>query len=79
MRVALALLALGALAAACSTLPIPGLSSISSGVPQSCGERLSEAMCNESTRCRWINDFKRDDGTYATAHCAGDEGGRLQR
>jgi hypothetical protein len=70
---------LGALASACSTLPIPGLSSVGSGVPQSCGERFSEALCKDGTRCRWVNEFKRDDGTYATARCIGDDGSTPQQ
>jgi hypothetical protein len=70
MKAAISLLVLAAAAAACSTLPIPGLSSVGSGVPQTCEERLSEPACKEGTRCRWINEFKRIDGTYATAHCS---------
>ena len=70
MRVAMALLVVAAAAAACSTLPIPGLSSVGSGVPQTCEERLSEPVCKEGTRCRWVNEFKRADGTYATAYCS---------
>jgi hypothetical protein len=43
---------------------------MSSGVPESCAERLTESACNAGQRCRWINDSKRADGTYATAHCS---------
>ena len=68
MRYILALLAVGALAGACSTLPLPGVG-VGSGVPQSCAERLTESSCREGTRCRWVNDSRRADGTYATAHC----------
>jgi hypothetical protein len=67
MRYLVALLAIGAGVGACSTLPLPGLTS---GVPQTCAERLIESSCRESTRCRWINDSRRADGTIATAHCA---------
>ncbi len=66
MRYVVALLAVGAVAAACSTLPLPG---VTSGVPQTCAERLTESSCREGTRCRWVNDSRRADGTYATAHC----------
>jgi hypothetical protein len=66
MRYLVALLALATVAAACSTLPLPG---VTSGVPQTCPERLTESSCREGTRCRWINDSRRADGTYATAHC----------
>jgi hypothetical protein len=67
MRYLLALLTVGALVGACSTLPLPG---VGSGVPQSCAERLTESSCREGTRCRWINDSRRADGTIATAHCS---------
>jgi hypothetical protein len=70
MRYALALLVIGALAAACSTLPLPGVA-VTSGVPQTCPERLTESSCVEGSHCRWVNDSKRIDGTYATAHCEG--------
>ena len=68
MRYLVALLAVGALVSACSTLPLPGVG-VGSGVPQSCTERLTESSCREGTRCRWVNDVRRSDGTYATAHC----------
>jgi hypothetical protein len=70
MRHLLALLAAGTLVGGCSTLPLPGIG-VGSGVPQSCPERLTESSCREGTRCRWINDVRRSDGTYATAHCEG--------
>ena len=65
MRFALCLLAVGAVAG-CAQLPLP----VGSGIPATCAERLTEASCKEGTRCRWIDDFKRADGTYATAHCS---------
>ncbi len=67
MRYLVALLAVAAAAGACSTLPLPG---VGSGVPQTCAERLTEPSCREGSRCRWINDARRSDGTYATAHCS---------
>jgi hypothetical protein len=67
MRFVVLLLVLGAVAGGCSTLPLPGMTS---GVPQSCEERLSESSCQQGTHCRWINDSMRGDGTYATAHCS---------
>jgi hypothetical protein len=71
MRYLLALLAVGALVVgACSTLPLPGVT-VGSGVPQSCPERLTESSCREGSRCRWVNDTRRADGSYATAHCEG--------
>jgi hypothetical protein len=72
MRYVAVLLAVGALAAACSTLPLPGGVNVSSGVPLTCPERLTESSCIEGSRCRWINDSRRADGTYATAHCEGE-------
>jgi hypothetical protein len=66
MRFALALLSVGALLSGCATLPLP----VGSGIPATCAERLTESSCREGTRCRWIGDFKRADGTYATAHCS---------
>lgn len=68
MRYLVALLAIAAVVGACSTLPLPG---VGSGVPQTCAERLTESQCREGTRCRWVNDSRRADGTYATAHCEG--------
>ena len=70
MRYIMALLAVGALAGGCSTLPWPG-ATVGSGVPQTCSERLTEASCGESTHCRWVKDAVRADGSYATAHCEG--------
>ena len=66
MRNLVALMGLSALLSGCAQLPLP----VSSGVPATCPERLTEASCREGSRCRWINDSKRADGTYATAHCA---------
>jgi hypothetical protein len=66
MRVVISLLAVGLVAVGCSSLPLPG---IGSGVPTTCEERLTESSCKEGNRCLWINDSKRADGTYATAHC----------
>jgi hypothetical protein len=71
MRYLLALLAVGAAVGACSSLPLPGVS-VGSGVPQSCGERLTESSCGEGTRCRWVNETRRADGTIATSHCEGE-------
>ncbi len=67
MRIMAIFLAVGALGG-CSTLPLP----VSSGMPATCGDRFSEAQCKQGTRCRWINEAKRTDGTYATAHCTDD-------
>jgi hypothetical protein len=68
MRYLLALLAVAVAVGACSTLPLPGVN-VGSGVPQTCSERLTESSCREGTRCLWIKDGRRSDGTYATAHC----------
>ena len=38
-----------------------------------CAGRLSESSCKEGTRCRWVNDYKRADGTWATSHCSAPE------
>jgi hypothetical protein len=61
----MAVMGVSALLSGCAQLPLP----VSSGVPATCSERLTEASCKEGSRCRWINDSKRADGTYATAHC----------
>jgi hypothetical protein len=68
MRIVAILLAVCALAGACSTLPLP----VGSGLPATCSDRFSETQCMQGQRCRWINDSKRSDGTYATAHCTND-------
>jgi hypothetical protein len=76
MRIRRLLLILGVttgIAGGCASLPLP----VTSGVPETsrpavevtCVERLTEISCREGNRCRWVNDFKRADGTYATAHC----------
>jgi hypothetical protein len=67
MRFVMALLAVSAIFAGCSSLPLPGMTS---GVPQTCEDRLTEDACAAGTHCRWIQDSKRIDGTYATAHCS---------
>jgi hypothetical protein len=64
------ILAIFAVASGCAQLPLP----ITSGVPATgasapCADRLSEPSCKEVERCRWIGDYRRADGTYATAHC----------
>lgn len=67
MRILVAVMGVSALlSVGCAQLPLP----VSSGVPATCSERLTEASCKEGSRCRWINDSKRADGTYATAHCS---------
>ena len=38
-----------------------------------CSSRLTEAACKEGRGCRWINEHKREDGTFATARCTGGE------
>jgi hypothetical protein len=68
MRFGAILLALGAFAGGCSTLPVP----VGSGLPATCADRFTESQCKQGQRCRWINDAKRTDGTYATAHCTDD-------
>jgi len=65
MRIVAILLAVGVGACGCSTLPLP----VGSGLPATCADRFTEDQCRQSQRCRWINDAKRIDGTYATAHC----------
>jgi hypothetical protein len=42
---------------------------VGSGLPATCSDRFTETQCTQGQRCRWINDSKRSDGTYATAHC----------
>jgi hypothetical protein len=42
---------------------------VGSGLPATCSDRFTEPQCKQGQRCRWINDAKRADGTYATAHC----------
>jgi hypothetical protein len=65
MRIVAIILTVGAIAGACSTLPLP----VGSGVPATCSDRFTEPQCKQGQRCRWINDARRADGTYATAHC----------
>jgi hypothetical protein len=36
-----------------------------------CANQLTEAVCKERRNCRWIKEYKRSDGTSATARCAG--------
>jgi hypothetical protein len=59
------LVAVGALAGGCASLPLP----VGSGLPATCSDRLTESQCREGQRCRWVNDSRRTDGSYATAHC----------
>jgi hypothetical protein len=66
VRIAAILLASGAVLGGCASLPLP----VGSGLPATCADRLTEPQCKEGRRCRWINDSKRTDGSYATAHCA---------
>lgn len=71
-RLAIALLA-STLVCACAqneTQP-PGVSS-NPAFP-TCASHLTEAGCKGGHGCRWINEHKRDDGTVATARCAGGE------
>jgi hypothetical protein len=65
MRIIAILLAAGAIMGGCSTLPLP----VGSGLPATCADRFSEPQCKQGQRCRWINESRRIDGTYATAHC----------
>jgi len=66
MRVVAIFLAIGAIAGGCAQLPLP----VGSGLPATCADRFTELQCKEGRRCRWINDARRADGTYATAHCS---------
>ena len=68
MRVVLPILAVAAIIGSCSALPIPITSGVPS-TPESCSDRFTEQSCKEGRGCRWINDSRRADGTYATAHC----------
>jgi hypothetical protein len=70
MRRIVGLLAIYAVVSGCAALPVP----VTSGVPTTCADRLTEPSCKEGQRCSWINDYRRSDGTYATAHCT--EAGR---
>jgi hypothetical protein len=65
MRIVAILLTVGAVAGGCSTLPLP----VGSGLPATCSDRFSQSQCTQGQRCRWVNDARRTDGTYATAHC----------
>jgi len=49
----------------------PGFSS--SPAFSTCAGQLTEPACKERRGCRWINEHKREDGTFATARCAGGE------
>jgi hypothetical protein len=71
MRFLVALLTLASAAAGCAQLPMP----ITSGVPQTCADRLTESACKEGSRCSWVSEHKRADGTLATARCSGAEAG----
>lgn len=36
-----------------------------------CADQFSETECQTHLGCRWVNAYKREDGTYATAYCYG--------
>jgi hypothetical protein len=36
-----------------------------------CRDRFSEGACKQRPGCRWVNDYKRMDGTWASANCEG--------
>jgi hypothetical protein len=73
IRLAIALFA-ATIVCACAqneTQP-PGFTSRSAF--STCASHLTEAACKEGRGCRWINEHKREDGTFATARCSGGEG-----
>ena len=41
-----------------------------------CLDRFSEGACKQRPGCRWVNDYKRMDGTWASAYCSGGKSGR---
>jgi hypothetical protein len=36
-----------------------------------CRDRFSEGACKQRPGCRWANEYKRMDGTWASANCEG--------
>ena len=41
-----------------------------------CLDRFSEGACKQRPGCRWVNEYKRMDGTWASAYCSGGKSGR---
>jgi hypothetical protein len=57
---------------AAATKTVPTKSAPAKPAPNApCGDRFSDADCQQGTGCRWIAAHKRGDGTYATAYCLG--------
>jgi hypothetical protein len=49
----------------------PPASSASKTTTPACPELLTEDACKQGTRCVWVSEYKRADGSWATAHCSG--------
>jgi hypothetical protein len=41
-----------------------------------CLDRFSAGACKQRPGCRWVNEYKRTDGTWASAYCSGGKSGR---
>jgi hypothetical protein len=41
-----------------------------------CVDRFSEGACKQRRGCSWVNEYKRTDGTWASAYCSGGKAGR---
>ena len=40
-----------------------------------CVDRFSEGACKQRRGCSWVNEYKRTDGTWASAYCWGGKAG----
>ena len=49
--------------------PPPAPSDAKSTTP-TCPELLTEDACKQGTHCRWVSEYKRVDGSWASAHCS---------
>jgi hypothetical protein len=41
------------------------------GGKSACADQFSQTDCRAHPGCRWVNAYKRGDGTYATPYCDG--------
>jgi hypothetical protein len=66
MKFVVVLLVASAVVSGCGEMPPPATGPMIA----TCEDRFTESACKEGRRCRWVNEYKRADGTTTTARCS---------
>jgi hypothetical protein len=76
MRTAIALLVAGLAVSGCTETAPPAAPAAKPAFGKAarkpaCADQFSQTDCQAHPGCKWVNAYKREDGTYATPYCYG--------